>query len=67
MFGTENQLRSISDGTYNTDFAAVGKQIDEKMGTEPMIGPRLKGHIGTLHGLTHNGLEQVLKQLSKTT
>jgi hypothetical protein len=65
MFGTENQFRSISDGAYTTDFAAVGKLIDEKIGTEPMFGPRLKGHIKTLHGLTHNGLEQVMKQLSK--
>jgi hypothetical protein len=64
MFGTENQCRSIADGTYTTDFAAVGKQIDQKMGTEPMIGPRLKAHINTLHGLTHSGLEQVMKHLS---
>ncbi|HVB57448.1 MAG TPA: hypothetical protein VNE63_13625 [Candidatus Acidoferrales bacterium] len=67
MFGTEKQLRSISNGEYNTDFVAVGKQIDEKMGVEPMVGPRFKGRIGMLHGLTHNGPEQVMKQLSKQT
>jgi hypothetical protein len=65
MFGTDNQFRSIADGTYTTDFAAVGNQIDEKMGIEPMFGPHIKDHKNILHGLTHNGLEQVIKQLSK--
>jgi hypothetical protein len=64
MFGTEKQFRSISDGEYTTDFAAVGEQVDRKMGTEPMIGPRLRDHIRTLHGLTHNGPEQVFKHFS---
>jgi hypothetical protein len=65
MFGTESQFRSISDGTYNTDFAAIGEQMDRKMGAEPMFGPRLKAYKKALHGFTHNGLEQVVKHLSK--
>lgn len=65
MFGTENQFQSISAGKYSADFAAVGEQIDRKMGTEPMFGPRLKGYKNALHGFTHNGLEQVVKHLSK--
>ncbi|HEV2313761.1 MAG TPA: hypothetical protein VGR94_00520 [Candidatus Acidoferrales bacterium] len=43
MCGTDKQVQAIWEGTYNTDFAAVGAQIDEKLGKEPLFGPKLKG------------------------
>jgi hypothetical protein len=34
MHGTEVQLAAIKDGTYNTDFASIGEQIDQMAGLE---------------------------------
>jgi hypothetical protein len=65
MCGTDRQVQAIWEGTYNTDFAAVGAQIDEKLGKEPLFGPKLKGQIKTLHGFTHSGFEQLVRQLTK--
>jgi len=65
MWGTDKQVQAIWEGTYNTDFAAVGAQIDEKLGKEPLFGPKLKGQIKTLHGFTHSGFEQIVRQLTK--
>jgi hypothetical protein len=65
LFGTDRQVQAIWEGTYNTDFAAVGAQIDEKLGNEPLFGPKLKGQTKTLHGFTHSSFEQLVKQLTK--
>jgi hypothetical protein len=62
--GTDNQVQAIWEGTYNTDFAAVGAQIDEKLGKEPLFGPKLKGQVKTLHGFTHSGFEQLVRHLT---
>lgn len=64
--GTDNQVQAIWEGTYGTDFAAVGAQIDEAMGAAaPLFGPKLKGQISVLHSFTHSGPEQLLRQLTK--
>ncbi len=63
--GTDRQVQAIWEGTYNTDFAAVGAQIDEKLGKEPLFGPKMKGQIKALHGFTHSGFEQLIRQLKK--
>jgi hypothetical protein len=63
--GTDRQVQAIWEGTYNTDFAAVGALIDEKLGKEPLFGPKLKGQIKVLHGFTHSGFEQLVRQLSE--
>ncbi|PYT57214.1 MAG: hypothetical protein DMG35_20660 [Acidobacteria bacterium] len=65
MCGTDKQVQAIWEGTYNTDFAAVGAQIDEKLGKEPLFGPKLKGQVKTLHGFTHSGFEQLVRQLTR--
>jgi hypothetical protein len=65
MYGTDKQVQAIWEGTYSTDFAAVGAQIDEWLGKEPLFGPKLKGQIKTLHGFTHSGFEQLVRQLTK--
>jgi hypothetical protein len=65
MCGTDRQVQGIWEGTYNTDFAAVGAQIDEKLGKEPLFGPKLRGQIKTLHGFTHSNFEQLVRQLTK--
>jgi hypothetical protein len=65
MFGTDKQVQAIWEGTYNTDFPCVGEQIDAKLGAEPPFGPKLKGQIKTLHGFTHSGFEQLIRQLRK--
>jgi hypothetical protein len=59
--GTENQLAALKNGTYQTDFAAVGKQIDEAYRVEPLFGPFLQNSKDALHGFTHGGLEQLLR------
>jgi hypothetical protein len=63
--GTDKQVQAIWEGTYNTDFAAVGAQIDEKLGKESLFGPKLKGQVKTLHGFTHSGFEQLVRQLTR--
>jgi hypothetical protein len=65
MHGTDKQVQAIWEGTYNTDFAAVGAQIDEWLGKEPLFGPKLKSQIKILHGFTHSGFEQLVRQLTK--
>jgi hypothetical protein len=63
--GTDKQVQAIWGGTYGTDFAAVGAQIDEKLGKEPLFGPKYKSQIKALHGFTHSGFEQLVKQLAE--
>jgi hypothetical protein len=63
--GTDKQVQAIWDGKYTTEFAVVGAQIDEALGTQPLFGPKLKGEIKTLHGFTHSGFEQLIRQLTK--
>jgi hypothetical protein len=61
IHGTENQLAAIKNGTYQTDFVAVGRQIDAAYGVEPLFGPFLENSKSALHGFTHGGLEQLLR------
>jgi hypothetical protein len=63
--GTDPQVQAIWEGTYNSDFAAVGALIDEKLGKEPLFGPKMRGQIKALHGFTHSGFEQLVRQLKK--
>jgi hypothetical protein len=53
MNGTENQVTALWDGTYNTEFEVVWRQICEKVGLEPRFEPWLKTKIKALHGFTH--------------
>ena len=63
--GTVKQVQAIWEGSYVTEFAAVGAQIDEAMGAVPLFGPKLKSQIKALHGFTHSGPEQLVRQLTK--
>lgn len=64
--GTDKQVQAIWEGSYGTDFGAVGEKIDEAMGAAtPLFGPKLKAQIKTLHGFTHSGREQLVRQLTK--
>jgi hypothetical protein len=65
MCGSDKQVQAIWEGTYNTNFAAVGALIDEKLGKEPLLGPKMKSQIKILHGFTHSGPEQLVRQLKK--
>jgi hypothetical protein len=65
MFGTDRQVQAIWEGTYSTDFAAVGQQLDAKLGSEPLFGPKLKSQVRIWHEFTHTGPEQTLRQLTK--
>jgi hypothetical protein len=65
MFGTDNHVQAIREGTYSTDFGDVGARIYAKLGNEPLFGARLKGQIKALHGFTHSGFEQLVRQLRK--
>ncbi len=64
MYGTENQATAIWKGTYNTEFEVVWKQIYEKIGLEPRFGPWFQDKIKALHGFTHGGKEQLVRQAS---
>lgn len=64
--GTDKQVQAIWEGSYVTDFGAVGAQIDEAMGAAaPLFGPKLKEQIKAMHGFTHSGPEQLVRQLTK--
>jgi hypothetical protein len=62
MNGTEKQAVAIRQGTYNTEFEIVWKQIYEKIGLQPRIGPWFQTKIKALHGFTHGGKEQLVRQ-----
>jgi hypothetical protein len=64
MYGTVGQFAAIKDGTYSTEFEVIGKLIDEKLGVHPVFGPNFKNKIKTLHGFTHGGKEQLVRQTS---
>jgi len=50
---------------YTTEFELIGKQIDHKLGLHPIFGPSFKNKIKTLHGFTHGGKEQLVRQASE--
>ncbi len=62
MHGTEPQLESIRNGSYRTEFETIGKQIDEKLGVEPLMGPFFAKSTNILHGFTHGGPEQLRRR-----
>lgn len=62
MDGTENQVASLWKGTYKTEFELVWKQIYDKIGLEPRFQPWFKNKIAALHGFTHGGKEQLVRQ-----
>ncbi len=62
MHGTPSQLAAIKAGTYQTDFANIGNQVDQIVGVERLLGPFFKKNIKTLHGFTHGGLEQLRRR-----
>jgi len=64
MNGTEKQAAALWKGTYNTEFEVVWKQIYEKIGLQPNVGPWLQTKIKALHGFTHGGKEQLVRQAS---
>ena len=65
MFGTDKQVQAIWEGSYNTDFGDVGARIDAKLGNDPIFGPKLKDQVKTMHGFTHSGFEQIVRQIKK--
>jgi len=63
MHGTERQLESIKNDTYNTEFATVGELIDRVNEFEPLFGS-LYGNVDiktALHGFTHMGKQQLIR------
>jgi hypothetical protein len=62
MNGTEKQAGAIWKGAYNTEFEVVWKQIYEKIGLQPNVGTWLQTKIKGLHGFTHGGKEQLVRQ-----
>jgi len=62
MNGTENQAKALRNGTYKTEFEVVWRQLYEKVGLEPRFGPWLEEKIKVLHGFTHGGKEQLVRQ-----
>jgi hypothetical protein len=65
LFGTDRQVQAIWEGSFTTEFAVIGEQIDAKLGSEPLFGPKLKSQVAIWHGFTHSGPEQTLRQLTK--
>jgi len=64
MNGTEKQVAALWKGTYRTDFEAVWKQIYEQIGLQAGVAPWLQTKIKALHGFTHGGKEQLVRQAS---
>jgi hypothetical protein len=64
MIGTDEQAVTLRNGTYKTNFEVVWKQVYEKVGFQPNVGPWLKTKIKGLHGFTHGGKEQLVRQSS---
>jgi hypothetical protein len=65
MHGTDKQAEAIKNGTYQTEFEVIGNQIDQKLGLmKPHFGPSFKDKIKFLHGFTHGGKEQLVRQAS---
>ena len=64
MYGTENQAKALWKGTYKTKFEVVWKQVYEKIGLElePRFDPWFKAKVKALHGFTHGGKEQLVRQ-----
>ena len=65
MNGTENQFVSIKTDTYKTDFVEVGKLIDQKLESGPIVQLRTQDTIKALHGFTHGGPHQLTRQFCK--
>jgi len=65
MFGRDAQFAAIKKGTYRVKFEAVAGQIDAKLQMGPMVQLRTKTTIKALHGFTHGGAQQLLRQFSK--
>jgi hypothetical protein len=49
MYGIENQVAALWNGTYNTEFELIGNQIDQKLGLHPVFGPSFKSKVKILH------------------
>jgi hypothetical protein len=63
MHGTENQVAALWAGTLNNiDFASVWGEIDERFGSRPRFGPKYKAMTSMMHGFTHGGKEQLVRQ-----
>jgi hypothetical protein len=61
MFGTAKQAAAIWNGTYKTDFEAIGKQINKRLKQEAHFGAWFKDRINMMHGFTHGGKEQLVR------
>lgn len=62
MYGTENQAKALWEGTYSTEFEAVWKQVYDKIGLEARFDSWFKDKVKALHGFTHGGKEQLVRQ-----
>ena len=62
MHGTDKQAEEIWSGTYRTQFEVVWNQIYEKIGLGSSAGTWLKQKLSALHGFTHGGKEQLVRQ-----
>lgn len=64
MDGTDKQVVALRNGRYSTEFEVVWKQIYEKIGLELRFESWFKDKIKALHGFTHGGKEQLVRQSS---
>jgi hypothetical protein len=65
MHGTDKQAEAIKNGKYKTQPEIIGNQIDQKLGLmKAHFGPSFKTKMPVLHGFTHGGKEQLVRQAS---
>jgi hypothetical protein len=67
MHGTENQVAALWAGKLNNiDLVDIWGQVDQRLGSTPLFGPKYQRLKGALHGFTHGGKEQLVRQASGT-
>jgi hypothetical protein len=61
MHGTEAQFVAVKNGSYNTEFVEVARQIDQFYGLA-VFEEIVAANIKHLHGFAHGGKEQLVRR-----
>jgi hypothetical protein len=66
MLGPETEVEMIKQGRYKLNPDRVAKIIDDELESpEPLVQSRVRLTFKTLHGFTHSGAEQLVRQFGR--